>query len=117
MPAKRALLLRKQVWAQGGTEHLSMVHQATVQPYRLLWVGYYQSHQVVKFAQKKSIITINLSEIKIWVTPPAKLSKPTDVLANEKGVLQRAEEKGDTDEQTAAAVRSWLTNLHIVGFL
>lgn len=32
MPAKGALLLRKQVWAHGGTEHLSMVHQATMQP-------------------------------------------------------------------------------------
>lgn len=66
----------------------------------LLWVGYYRSYQVIKFAQKESIITwdLDLSEIKIWVTPPAKSPKPTDVLANEEGVLQRVEEKGDNDE-------------------
>lgn len=100
LPAKGALLLRKQVWAHGGTEHLCMVHQATAQPALPFMGGYYHSHQVVKAAQKESIITwdLGLSEIKIWVPPPAKSPKPTDVLANEEGVLQRVEEKGDTDE-------------------
>lgn len=77
-----------------------MVHQATVQP-ALPFMGRVLSGPPGCKVCTEEIyhnLGYDLSEVKIWVTLPAKSPNPTDVLANEEGVLQRVEEKGGTDE-------------------